>query len=191
MSFNTSISEPYARWPMAADSVRNHPVVAAVIFAVVLGMSAQLSVPLPGTPVVLTGQTFAILVGPFVLGATRAVSGSALYVVLGALGVPWFAVTGGATIGYLVGFVAASALLGVLADRGIARGIGRIALAMGLGNVVIYVCGVMGLMAVVGMDLGTAIALGVGPFLIGDAVKLAVAVAAVRSAMTGRGPSHS
>ena len=146
-----------------------------VSFAALLGISAQLAVPLPGTPVPVTGQTFAVLLGAAALGAGRASLGASLYLVLGVAGVPWFTATGGASFGYIVGFVAAAAVVGRLARLGNDRTVARTVGLMAVGNVVIYAFGLAGLMLVVGVGPIEAVLLGAVPFLIGDALKLALA----------------
>ena len=160
---------------LPGERVRDAGLIAG--FALTIGLSAQLAVPLPFTPVPVTGQTFAVLLGAAALGAGRATIGASLYVVLGVLGVPWFTATGGASFGYIVGFVVAAAIVGRLARLGNDRSWGRMAALMGVGNLVIYAFGVPVLAAVTGMGFGPALAAGVVPFLIGDAAKIALAVA--------------
>jgi biotin transport system substrate-specific component len=162
---------------LPGDRVRD--VLLVVGFAALIALSAQLKFPLPGTTVPFSGQTFAVLAGAIALGASRATAGSLLYLALGVVGVPWFTGAGPHTIGYIVGFVVASALIGAIASRGYARSAGQVAATMALGNVVIWILGATGLALVLGMDASTAVAQGVVPFLLGDAVKLAAAVAVV------------
>ncbi|MDA8372757.1 MAG: biotin transporter BioY, partial [Actinomycetota bacterium] len=95
-----------------------------IAYAGFIGLSAQISVHLPFTPVPITGQTLAVLLGASVLGTSRALMGSGLYLVAGLIGVPWFAggsggvsVASSPTFGYIVGFIAASALVGYMASR--------------------------------------------------------------------------
>jgi biotin transport system substrate-specific component len=158
---------------------RVRDVLLVVGFAALIALSAQLKFPLPGTTVPFSGQTFAVLAGAIALGASRATAGSLLYLALGVVGVPWFTGAGPHTIGYIVGFVVASALIGAIASRGYARSAGQVAATMAVGNVVIWILGATGLALVLGMDAPTAVAQGVAPFLLGDAVKLAAAVAVV------------
>ena len=80
-----------------------------------------------------------------------------------------------ASFGYIVGFVAAAWLVGRLAERGADRRVVPAIGMMALGNVVIYVFGVAGLMLIVHLSFGKALALGVLPFLIGDAIKILLA----------------
>lgn len=151
-------------------------------FAALVGVAAQIAVPLPFTPVPITGQTFAVLLGAAALGATRGASGMALYLALGVAGVPWFAPGNGASFGYIIGFVLAAAVVGLLAERGADRSFLRIAAAMALGNVLIYAVGVPYLMAAADLDLRTGFTAGVWPFLPGDALKLALAATLVPGA---------
>ena len=144
-----------------------------------IGLLAQWSVPLPGTPVPLTLGTFAVLLTGASLGGVRALLSIGTYMVAGGLGVNWFASHkdgwGGATFGYVIGFVLAGALVGWLAERGGDRTVLKTAVTMVLGSLVIYAVGVPWLMSVTGMDLTAGLAAGMTPFLIGDGIKLAAA----------------
>lgn len=147
--------------------------------AVLTGLAAQVAVHVPGSPVPVTGQTFAALLVGAGLGWKRGGLSLALYFVAGLAGVPWF--TGGTagwaavTGGYLVGFIAASTLVGALARVGGDRTPLRTVGTMVLGNLVIYSIGVPWLMVATGMDLRAALLAGVVPFLLGDAIKIALA----------------
>jgi biotin transport system substrate-specific component len=148
-----------------------------------VGLAAQVSIPLPFTPVPVTGQTFAVLLTAGVLGAGRAIASMLLYIALGMAGVPWFA--GGSTafkegalvvtFGYVVGFLVAAALVGYLAQRGNTRTPLRAAGLMVLGNIVIYLIGATWLAAAINISLSTAFEVGVQPFLLGDALKILLA----------------
>ena len=149
--------------------------------AALVGLSAQVVIPLPFTPVPLSLQTFAVLLVGAALGSWRGLASMSLYLLAGIAGVPWFAEGNSgwqlASIGYLVGFVAAAWLVGFLAERRADRRPLSAAGAMVLGNLVIYVFGVAGLLIMTPFDLPTAIAKGVVPFLIGDAIKIVAAAA--------------
>lgn len=159
-------------------------VVAASLF---VALMAQVSVPLPFSPVPITGQTFAVLLVGAALGARRGALTLALYLVEGALGLPFFAGgTGGVarllgpTGGYLFGFVAMAAVVGALAERGWDRR-GRSAwLAFLLGEVVLYLCGLPWLAHFVGWE--KALALGLLPFIPGDVLKAVLAGVALPAA---------
>ena len=106
--------------------------------AIFVGLTAQVSIPLPFTPVPLTLQTFSVLLVGAALGSVRGAASMALYLLAGMAGVPWFAQQGSgwafASFGYIVGFVAAAWLVGRLAERGADRRvlptIGMMALGM-------------------------------------------------------------
>jgi biotin transport system substrate-specific component len=145
----------------------------------VAGM-AQVRIPLPFTPVPITGQTFAVLLVGAALGTTRGVASLVLYLGMGLAGLPVFAGSAsglatliGPTGGYLVGFVLAGALVGALAAKGLDRRIPGALLAFFAGEAVIYLFGVAWLSLFLGFQ--QAILAGLVPFLLGDAVKLAAA----------------
>ncbi|MEU1596870.1 biotin transporter BioY [Streptomyces sp. NPDC005708] len=148
--------------------------------AALTGLAAQISVPVPGSPVPVTGQTFAALLVGTALGARRGFLSLALYALAGVAGVPWFA--GGASgaaapsFGYILGMLIASTVLGALARRGADRSVLRTAGAMLLGEAIIYAVGVPYLAFATGMSANAAIAAGLTPFLIGDALKAALAM---------------
>ncbi|MFC7530287.1 biotin transporter BioY [Actinoplanes sp. GCM10030250] len=156
-------------------------VVLTVGAAAAVGAAAQIAIPVPGSPVPITGQTFAVLLAAATLGASRGAAGMLLYAVAGALGVPWFA--GGesgwptATAGYLVGFIVAAALTGQLAALGADRRPGLTITLMAAGNGLIYLIGVPWLAFATGMDLASALANGLAPYVIGDILKTGLAAA--------------
>jgi biotin transport system substrate-specific component len=162
-----------------------------------IALAAQVSIPVPGSPVPITGQTFGVLLSAGALGFRRGIAATGLYLALGAIGLPVFAhgshgteIIVGATGGYLVGFVIAAGVVGRLAelgwDRNLIGGLG----AMAIGSALIYAVGIPWLMVATTMDLQTAISEGLTPFLLGDAVKLALAAAAFPVAwwVVGRRP---
>ena len=147
--------------------------------AALTGLAAQVLIPLPFTPVPITLQTFTVLLSGAALGPVRGTASMLLYLAVGVAGFGWFAEgrSGMAfpSFGYIVGFVVAAALVGALARRGADRGVlGTIGL-MVAGNLVIYAIGLPWLMAALGVDLARGLELGVTPFLIGDALKIALA----------------
>jgi biotin transport system substrate-specific component len=164
------------------------PRTALVTFAAIVGaaaltaVAAQLSFPVPGSPVPVTAQTLVVLVGAAALGPGRALVSQLLYIAAGAAGLPVFAghsfgmnVLVGANGGYLVGFLLASLLIGATSRKGVDRNVIRELAAFIGGSIVVYVFGAGFLMVRFGMSLSTALSLGVVPFLIGDAVKVAIA----------------
>ena len=149
-----------------------------------IALLAQVAIPLPFSPVPITGQTFAVLLVGALLGGVRGSLAISLYLMEGTIGLPVFAGGGaglarlaGPTGGYLIGFIAAAFVVGLLAKRGWDRRIWSTALAMLVGNVLIYAVGLPRLAQFVGSE--RALSLGLYPFVIGDLLKLAVAAAAL------------
>lgn len=177
MSSITSVSPRTLADVVPGGLVRSIALVAGGTLLVAL--STLVSIPLPFTPVPLTLQTFSVLLVGAALGSKRGVASMALYALAGVAGVPWFSQHHSgwafASFGYIVGFVLAAYLVGLLAERGNDRHVGKTVGLMILGNLAIYAVGVPGLMIFTGMSLAKAIALGVLPFLIGDAIKIALA----------------
>lgn len=157
------------------------------------GLAAQAAVPLPFTPVPLSLQTFAVLLSAAALGPYRAGAAMLLYLAAGMGGLPWFAEQrsgiGFPSFGYIVGFALAAVLVGALARRGADRSILGTAGTMVLGNLAIYAIGVPYLALSIGVDLWTAIALGATPFLLGDGLKILLAMGLLPAAwrLAGRG----
>ncbi|MFE2282181.1 biotin transporter BioY [Streptomyces sp. NPDC059454] len=154
--------------------------------AALTGLAAQIAVPVPGSPVPVTGQTFAALLVGTALGARRGFVSLAVYALVGAAGVPWFAEgragTGMPSFGYVLGMLLASVVVGALARRGADRSVWRTAGTMVLGSAVIYAVGVPYLALATGMSASAAIAAGLTPFLVGDALKAALAMGVLPTA---------
>jgi biotin transport system substrate-specific component len=166
--------------------------------ALLVFLTARVSIPILGNPVPYTLQTFGILVVGGALGLRRGGLAALLYVALGVVGLPFFAegkgglsVIWGATGGYLVGFVFAAALVGRLAELGWDRRFGGALGATLLGTLAIYLVGVPWLAITTGMSAGDAIATGFVPFIGVDLVKLVAAAAVFPAAwwVVGRRPS--
>ena len=158
--------------------------------AALVGVTANLAIAVPGTPIPVTAQTGAVLLVGGALGLRRGLLAVLAYCVLGlflpvyaghAQGAATFAalqngsIVLGAAGGYLVGFVLAAALVGCLAARGWDRNLGGGIVAMALGNVVIYLIGLPWLALALHLSPAEAIAQGLMPFVAGDAIKLAIA----------------
>lgn len=143
------------------------------------GLFAQISIPVPGSPVPVTGQTSAVLTVGAALGWQRALASMTLYLVAGMAGVPWYADGASgihlASFGYIIGFVASAALVGALAGRGGDRKPMVTALTMVAGNLVIYLFGLTWLMGDLNIDLTTAWQIGMKNYLPGDALKILLA----------------
>ena len=159
-------------------------VVLVALGVTLIALSAQVSIPLPNTPVPLTGQTFGVLLVGASYGSIRGFATMAAYLVIGGLGYAVFADHGSgwdvlrlssATGGYLVGMLVAATFVGFLADRGWTRKPLWSLVAMVLGNVVIYAFGVAWLMHALDLTFAQGWKAGVRPFLPGDAIKILLA----------------
>jgi biotin transport system substrate-specific component len=150
--------------------------------ALLTGVAAQLAFSVPWTPVPYTLQTGAVLLVGTALGAMRGVLSMLFYVLLGAAGLPMFSQASGgvdhllgATGGYLIGFIAAAALVGKLAEDRWDRTGMRAAGLMLAGTLVIYAMGVPVLALAYPMDFGTALRLGALVFVPWDVAKVVAA----------------
>ncbi len=148
-----------------------------------IALSARVAVPLPFSPVPITGQTLAVLALAGLLGRRSAAS-VALYLAAGIIGLPILAGNGGGLLclagptgGYLLGFVVAAYLAGWLAEGSRGRLL-PLLLALLAGEVALYACGLLWLSRFV--PAGRLLLAGLYPFLVGDAYKLAAAVVLVR-----------
>jgi biotin transport system substrate-specific component len=190
----------------AAAWQRSLVLVLAGTLLMVAGAYVSIDVPaiaiggvyLPANPYVpLSLQTFAVLFTGATLGLRRGMASSGLYLLLGAIGLPVFALdpqTGvhaagldtiatwsggrlvlGVTGGYLIGFVLAAAVVGRLAELGWDRTLRGAVAAMLVANSVVYIVGLPWLALATGLPVGTALQHGLWPFIPGDLVKLAVA----------------
>jgi len=172
--------------------------VTILLGAALTALAAQIAIPVPGSPVPVTGQTFAVLLTAAALGPARGLAAQALYLVLGAVGLPVFAdaahgtgVVFGASGGYLIGFLVAAAITGYGARRGADRSPVRTLLLFALASVVIYVIGTAWLCLDTGMSASAGIAAGVTPFIPGDVAKALLAAGLLPGAwwLLGRGTS--
>jgi biotin transport system substrate-specific component len=164
-------------------------VVAAVAGSLLIAGLAQVSIPLPFTPVPITGQTLGVLLVGAAHGPGLGAATVGLYLAWGVLGFPVFAPSadgshevgvqvlrlGSATGGYLWGFVLAAGLVGALSSRGWDRSLRGSIGAMLLGSIVIYAVGVPWLMGATGASLEQGLEWGLYPFVIGDVLKLLLA----------------
>ncbi len=165
-------------FPGAAGWLRD--LILILLGALLVTALAQVEIPLPFTPVPITGQTFGVLLVGAALGSKRGAASLTSYLVLGIVGLPFFAgrhglaIVLGATGGYLIGFVMAAYVTGLLAERGLERNMRTALIPFLVGTLIIYLCGVSWLAVVLG-SLSKAVIAGLIPFLIGDAIKLIAA----------------
>lgn len=163
--------------------------IGVVAFVVMTALGAHVRIPLPFTPVPITLQTFFVHLAGATLGPALGPVSQAVYLLVGVAGLPVFAGGGsglayllqGATTGYLIGFVAATALVGWLIRRRGDPGALWILGSMAAGSLVVYACGVSWLAWSLHLSPATALAKGMLPFLAGDVVKTCAAAGLFRS----------
>lgn len=176
----TNLTLAGALWPATKESGAARALILMVLGTVALWLSAKIQIPL--VPVPITMQTLVVLTLGVAYGWRLGGATLLLYLAEGAAGLPVFAggwsegggyqILYGPTAGYLVGFVAAAGVCGWLAERGWDRSVLRALVAMLIGNVIIYLFGLPWLAMQIG---GSAtIEYGLLPFLLGDALKVAL-----------------
>lgn len=158
----------------------------SLLFAVLTALGAAASFPLPFSPVPVTLQTLAVVLAGAMLGPVWGPISQVLYIGAGVSGIPVFAgglsgpgVLAGPTGGYLVGFVAAAWLAGLMIRPGVSWP--RLLLGLGASHLAVFACGVSHLMLFTGQSLRLAVELGVIPFLPGLLVKILAAAGLLRS----------
>ena len=159
-------------------------IAATVAVAALTGLLAQIRIPLPFTPVPITGQTLAVLMAGVVLGRRWGGASMALYAMAGFAGLPWF--TGfssgiGATSGYILGFVPAALFLGYFVDKYVkSRRLVPMMALMLAAIVIYYIPGAIWLSiwlknAGMASEFSNVIALSITPFIVGDVIKAVTA----------------
>ena len=164
----------------------------AVIFFVTLtGLGAFVRIPLPFTPVPLTLQTFFVLLSGALLGKKLGFISQEGYILLGMVGVPLFSgVSAGAlyllgpTAGYIVGFLPAALISGTLSKKEDRWWV--IFAKLSLADCALLISGMIWLKLSLGVSLGTAVFLGILPFIAGDLLKIAAVTALYRKLRTAR-----
>ncbi len=139
---------------------------------------AQIAIPVPWSPVPITGQTFGVTLIALSWGSVRAGSIVFAYLSLGLLGLPVFALSTGGfiwgpTIGYLVGMQIGSVAMGYLADRGFTQSFKKTLIASYCGSLIVFICGLTILSFFVPQN--SLLTMGLYPFLIGDLLKNSIA----------------
>lgn len=164
------------------EYVNVKPMIYAALFAALTAVGAFIKIPLPLSPVPITLQVFFVLLAGLVLGARWGGTSMVVYVMLGVIGLPVFSggssgpgILLGPTGGYIIGFVAGAFVTGLIYNKANNSKIATIGAMIG-GLAVIYLPGVMQLSFVANMTLQQAVAVGMLPFLIGDAIKIVAAL---------------
>ena len=166
----------------------------ASLFAALMAVGAYIAIPIGPVPIVL--QNMFVFLAGILLGSRWGLASVAVYLLAGACGLPVFAggLGGigriiGPTGGYLLGYLAVVYIIGIITEKAPGRfWVGVI--AMICGSAVLYACGVTWLKILTGMTFAKALAVGMLPFLPGDALKIAAAAAiakAVRPVIGGPG----
>ena len=159
-----------------------HKVALVIGGSILLALSAHIKVPF--YPVPVTMQTMLVLMIGMAFGPRLGFATIMAYLAQGAMGLPVFAggaglaYMAGPTGGYLFGFAVAAIVTGLLAEKGWGKSVGSTALAMVIGNIVIYAFGVTYLSSIVG-GFDKAIQFGLAPFIYGDMLKIVIATAAL------------
>jgi len=146
-------------------------------FAILTALGGKLKIEIGLVPI--TFQTFSVLLAGALLGSKRGAFSQLTYLILGLAGFPWFARGGGIqyilspTFGYLIGFVLAAYLVGWLSENGFDRKIETALVMMLMGNIVLYIPGLLWLAKFAGFE--KVLAVGFYPFLLGDLLKVILA----------------
>lgn len=153
-------------------------ILAVAIGVVLLSLLAQIAIPLPWTPVPITGQTFGVALTALLWGRKRSFAIMCSYLLIGAAGLPVFAlgkagISFGPTFGYLVGMLVASYVMGFFADQISQKTFLKIYAVAFLGSVITFSCGLIGLSYFIPSE--TLFSSGLLPFLPGDIVKTLLA----------------
>lgn len=178
---------------------RDHTATLALVvsFALLTALAAQVRIALPFTPVPITGQTVAVLLSGAVLGRVAGAASQGLYLLLGLVfpfyagGASGWSYASGATGGFLVGFIVAAWVVGVLAERHQDRTIVTAIPAFLTGSIVIYLFGIPWLANVAGVPWTRAVELGLAPFVLGDLAKAVLAGAMLPAAWKLVGTARS
>ena len=183
-TINNTLTIANLVWPSGKSLNALRYLVLALAGSLLIAISSKVQIPF--YPVPMTMQTFVILGLSMAYGWRLAGVTLTLYLLEGALGLPVFAGTPekgigfaymvGSTGGYLIGFLAAAVTCGYLGEKGWDRNVFKTAAAMFIGNVLIYIPGVLWLGVLLGWDK-PIIDWGLTPFILGDLTKLALAAA--------------
>jgi biotin transport system substrate-specific component len=170
-------------------AVRARNVVLVTLGVLFTALLAQVSVPVPGSPVPITGQTLAVVLTAASLGPMRGVAVQVFYIVSALVGLPFyseasggFEVVFGATGGYVMGFIPAAYLIGLAAKHGADRNPLKSVPLFIAGQAVIFAVGVPWLAYSVGMTASQALEAGFYPFILGGLVKAAIAAGVLGTA---------
>ncbi|ADB29707.1 BioY protein [Kribbella flavida DSM 17836] len=181
----TAVPLPAQRPIVLADVLgrsRTRDAVLVLTAALFTAALAQIAIPVPGSPVPITGQTLAVVLTAAALGPHRGLAGQGLYLLLGAVGLPFyseasggFEVIAGATGGYLIGFLPAAYLIGLAARHQLDRAPWKALPLFIAGQAIIFAVGVPWLAVTADLSASAALDAGFYPFVLGGLIKAAVA----------------
>ncbi|BDZ67842.1 biotin biosynthesis protein BioY [Methanobacterium ferruginis] len=196
INIDTYFRKRYSLFTWRSNTTLVNKVIMAFFMACITGIMAQVVIPLPWTPVPITAQTFAVLMAGVVLGRWWGGISQIMYLVVGLIGVPWFAgLTGGygvvlgATGGYFLGFILTAFLLGYFTDKHVQSRNFRPMLGLMLitNFAFVYIPGLLGLGLWLYLVEGsfptvlTLVSMGLLPFVLGDLVKIGGAAALTKA----------
>ena len=189
------IKKRYTAFQWRYNLATTQKIALALGMAILTGVMAQIRIPLPFTPIPITGQTFAVLMAGVLLGRNWGGISMAIYATLGSIGLPWFAGFGGGaailfgpTGGYIFGFILAALFIGYISDKYIkSRNFIPMFLLMLFANfVLIHGTGLIQLAVWLNFVKGSSptlyqiLAMGTLPFIAGGLIKVAAASAIVK-----------
>ena len=173
------------------DIIKNKTIVRAIsvsLLVLFMILGAYASIRLPFYPIPITLQTLIVLVGAVLLGRNLSSLAQGIYLGLGIIGIPVFSSFGagilwlaGPTGGYLIGFVLASFIVGILrTDKVFHSTFIMISLFL-IGDSVLFACGILHLIIIYNYTIKNAILIGLVPFIPGEIVKLSIAVGLIKT----------
>lgn len=193
MKMNIDIDNYYSTRKDAFERIHDASTITKILMSLMMacftGIMAQIIIPLPWTPVPITGQTFAVLCSGLILGKRYGCLSQVFYLILGIAFIPWFGgmaggleVALGSTGGFFIGFIIAAYFVGSITEKyAKARNFTKMAITIGIANfVLIYIPGLTGLalsLSSQGMAFGfmDLLMMGLIPFIAGDIVKILAA----------------
>jgi biotin transport system substrate-specific component len=171
-----------------ASRLRLYPLILCALFAALTVAGAIIQIPLPFTPVPISLATLAVYLAGGLLGAKYGALSQVVYILLGGVGLPVFSnfqggigVIAGPTGGYIIGYVAAALIVGLIAGNGRRPPARKLTVAMISGTAACYALGTAWFMISTGTSLSAALSLCVVPFLIGDILKILAAILLIKT----------
>jgi len=166
--------------------IKTKEIIFCALFAALTAILSQISIPLPFTPVPINLATVSVCLGAGLLGSKLGAISQVVYVIIGAIGVPVFAnfsgglgIVAGPTGGYIIGYIVATILIGVIIKR-LGENLNAYIIAMSIGILGCYTIGTAWFMYITKTGLFEALIMCVVPFLIGDMLKVVLSAFLVK-----------